>query len=81
MKTPVKQLQLNQKYKLEYRDLLALFTLVNVCCIIFLNTRFAYLGLLFGIIDTTRGYLIDKRINCILLGIASIMLNLYFIIK
>lgn len=67
-------------YKFEYNDLRALITVVNVILIMIYGLSIAWFGLAVAGIGVVKDLTIDRRINGLVMHLANVALNLYFII-
>lgn len=68
------------KYKFEYNDLRALITVVNVILIMIYGLSIAWFGLAVAGIGVVKDIAVDRRINGLVMHLANVALNLYFII-
>ena len=71
---------LNAPYKFEYNDLRCLVTVINVILIMIFGLSIAWFGLAIAIIGVIKDLAIDRRINGLVMHLANVALNLYFII-
>lgn len=67
-------------YKFEYNDLRALITVVNVILIMIYGLSIAWFGLAVAGIGVVKDIAVDRRINGLVMHLANVALNLYFII-
>lgn len=67
-------------YKFEYNDFRALITVVNVILIMIYGLSIAWFGLAVAGIGVVKDLTIDRRINGLVMHLANVALNLYFII-
>lgn len=67
-------------YKFEYNDLRALITVVNVILIMIYGLSIAWFGLAVAGIGVVKDLAVDRRINGLVMHLANVALNLYFII-
>ena len=67
-------------YTFEYNDLRALITVVNVILIMIYGLSIAWFGLAVAGIGVIKDLTIDRRINGLVMHLANVALNLYFII-
>ena len=67
-------------YKFEYNDLRALITVVNVILIMIYGLSIAWFGLAVAGIGVIKDLVVDRRINGLVMHLANVALNLYFII-
>ena len=79
--TKIKQFfNLTAPYKFEYNDLRAVITVINVILIICYGLSIAWFGLAVAGIGVVKDLTIDRRINGLVMHLANVALNLYFII-
>ena len=67
-------------YKFEYNDLRALITVVNVILIMIYGLSIAWFGLAVAGIGVVKDLAVDRHINGLVMHLANVALNLYFII-
>lgn len=68
------------RYKFEYNDLRALITVVNVILIMIYGLSIAWFGLAVAGIGVVKDLVVDRKINGLVMHLANVALNLYFII-
>ena len=79
--TKIKQFfNLTAPYKFEYNDLRAIITVINVILIICYGLSIAWFGLAVAGIGVIKDLAVDRRINGLVMHLANVALNLYFII-
>jgi hypothetical protein len=79
--TKIKQFfNLTAPYKFEYNDLRAVITVINVILIICYGLSIAWFGLAVAGIGVVKDLAVDRRINGLVMHLANVALNLYFII-
>ena len=71
---------LTAPYKFEYNDLRCLVTVINVILIMIFGLSIAWFGLAVAVIGVIKDLLIDRRINGLIMHLANVALNLFFII-
>ena len=71
---------LNNKYKFEWNDLRAFITVINVILIMVYGLSIAWFGLAVAIIGVIKDLAVDHRINGLVMHLASVALNVYFLI-
>lgn len=71
---------LTSPYKFEYNDLRAVITVINVMLIMIFGLSIAWFGLAVAIIGVVKDLLIDRRINGLVMHLANVALNAYFLI-
>ena len=67
-------------YKFEYNDLRAFITVINVILIMIFGLSIAWFGLAVALIGVVKDLMIDRHINGLVMHLASVALNIYFII-
>lgn len=71
---------LTEKYRFEWNDLRAFITVVNVALIMIFGLEIAWFGLAVAIIGIIKDLISDRRINGLVMHLASVVLNVYFLI-
>ena len=71
---------IEERYKPEYNDLRALITVVNVILIMIYGLSIAWFGLAVAGIGVVKDLAVDRKINGLVMHLANVALNLYFII-
>ena len=66
-------------YKFEMNDLRAIIQIVNVALIMIFGLSISWFGLAIAIAGLVKDFIHDRHINGILMHLASIVLNLYFL--
>lgn len=66
-------------YKFEWNDLRAFITVVNVILIMIYGVSISWFGLTIALIGLVKDFTTDKRINGIVMHLANVSLNLYFL--
>jgi hypothetical protein len=72
--------KIETSYKFEYNDLRALITVINVILIMIFGLSIAWFGLAVAFIGVIKDLKIDRHINGLVMHIASVALNVYFLI-
>ena len=67
-------------YKFEYNDIRALMTLLNVILILHFGLTIAWFGFAIALIGIVKDLAVDRRINGLVMHLATLILNLYFIL-
>ena len=70
---------INSAYKFEWNDVRAIITIINVVLIMIFGLSIAWFGLAVAIVGLIRDFTSDRHLNGILMHLASVVLNLYFI--
>ena len=71
---------IEEPFKLEYNDIRALITVINVVLIMIFGLSIAWFGLAVALIGTIKDLKIDRHINGLVMHLASVALNIYFLI-
>ena len=66
-------------YKFEMNDLRAVIQIVNVVLIMIFGLSISWFGLAVAVAGLIKDFIHDRHINGILMHLASIVLNLYFL--
>ena len=72
--------KIEESFRWEYNDLRALITVVNVALIMIFGLSIAWFGLAVAVIGTIKDLKIDRHINGLVMHLASVALNIYFLI-
>lgn len=67
-------------YKFEWNDLRCFITVVNVILIMMYGLSIAWFGLGVAIIGVIKDLTTDRRINGLIMHLANISLNIYFLL-
>jgi len=67
-------------YKFEWNDLRAFITVVNVILIMIYGLSIAWFGLAVAVIGVIKDLAVDHRINGLIMHLANVALNIYFIL-
>lgn len=67
-------------YKFEYNDLRCLITVINVVLIMIYGLSIAWFGLAVAAIGIIKDLAVDRRINGLIMHMANVALNIYFIV-
>lgn len=68
------------RYKFEWNDLRAFITVINVILIMIYGLSIAWFGLAVAVIGVIKDLAVDHRVNGLIMHLANVALNLYFII-
>lgn len=66
-------------YKFEWNDLRAFITVVNVILIMIYGLSISWFGLSVALLGVIKDITIDKKWNGLIMHLANVVLNLYFI--
>lgn len=72
--------KIEASYRFEYNDLRALITVINVILIMIFGLSIAWFGLAVALIGVVKDLKIDRHINGLVMHLASVALNVYFLI-
>lgn len=67
-------------YKFEWNDLRCFITVVNVILIMMYGLSIAWFGLAVAIVGVIKDLTTDRRINGLLMHLANVALNVYFLL-
>lgn len=70
----------NKKFKLEFNDIRAVITVVNVVLIMAFGLSIAWFGLAVAILGLLKDIVIDRKINGSVMHLANTALNVYFLL-
>lgn len=71
---------LNSPYRFEWNDLRAFVTVINVILIMVYGLSIAWFGLAVAFIGIIKDLTIDRHINGLVMHLASVALNIYFLL-
>lgn len=72
--------RIEEPYRFEYNDLRALITVINVILIMIFGLSIAWFGLAVALIGVIKDLRVDRHINGLVMHLASVALNVYFLI-
>ena len=72
--------RIEEPFRWEYNDLRAFITVVNVVLIMIFGLSIAWFGLAVALIGVIKDLKIDRHINGLVMHLASVALNIYFLI-
>ena len=72
--------RIEEPYRFEYNDLRALITVINVILIMIFGLSIAWFGLAVALIGVIKDLKVDRHINGLVMHLASVALNIYFLI-
>lgn len=70
---------IDSAYKFEWNDLRAFITVINTVLIMIYGLSIAWFGLAIAIIGVVKDLTTDHRINGLIMHLASVALNVYFL--
>ena len=71
---------IKSKYQFEWGDLRALVTIINVVLIMVFGLSVAWVGLAIAFIGVVRDLTKERRVSGLVMHLAGVALNLYFIL-
>lgn len=71
--------KIEEGYKFEWNDLRCFITVVNVILIMIYGLSISWFGLAVAVIGIIKDLTKDRRINGLLMHIANVSLNVYFL--
>ena len=72
--------RIEEGYKFEWNDLRCFITAVNVVLIMMYGLSIAWFGLAVALIGVIKDLTTDRRINGLLMHLANVALNVYFLL-
>lgn len=72
--------RIEKPYEFEWNDLRAFITIVNVALIMIYGLSIAWFGLAVALIGVIKDLTIDRHINGLIMHLATVALNVYFLI-
>ena len=72
--------KIEEPFRFEYNDIRALITVINVVLIMIFGLSIAWFGLAVALIGTIKDLKVDRHINGLVMHLASVALNIYFLI-
>ena len=72
--------RIEEPFKFEYNDLRAVIQIINVVLIMIFGLSTSWFGLAVAFIGLVKDFATDRHINGILMHLASVILNVYFLI-
>lgn len=72
--------RINEPYKFEWNDLRAFITVINVILIMVYGLSIAWFGLGIAVIGIIKDLTVDRRINGLIMHLANVALNVYFLV-
>ena len=72
--------KIKEHYHFEWNDLRALITIINVVLIMVFGLSISWFGLAVALIGIVKDLIIDRHINGLLMHLASVVLNVYFLV-
>ena len=72
--------RIEEPFRWEYNDLRAFITVVNVVLIMIFGLSIAWFGLAVALIGVIKDLKVDRHINGLVMHLASVALNIYFLI-
>lgn len=72
--------KIESSYKFEWNDLRCFITVVNVILIMMYGLSIAWFGLGVAVIGVIKDLTTDRRINGLIMHLANVSLNIYFLL-
>lgn len=72
--------RVNEPYRFEWNDLRAFITVINVVLIMIYGLSIAWFGLAIALIGVIKDLTVDRRINGLIMHLANVALNIYFLV-
>lgn len=72
--------RIEEGYKFEWNDLRCFITIVNVILIMMYGLSIAWFGLAVALIGIVKDLTTDRRVNGLLMHLANVALNVYFLL-
>ena len=72
--------RIEEGYKFEWNDLRCFITIVNVILIMMYGLSIAWFGLAVAVIGIVKDLTTDRRVNGLLMHLANLALNVYFLL-
>lgn len=72
--------RIEESYKFEWNDLRCFITVVNVILIMIYGFSISWFGLAVAAVGIIKDLTTDRRINGLLMHIANLVLNIYFLL-
>lgn len=72
--------RIEENYKFEWNDLRCFITVVNTILIMIYGFSIAWFGLAVAVIGIIKDLTTDRRINGLIMHLANIVLNIYFLL-
>lgn len=72
--------RIEENYKFEWNDLRCFITVVNVILIMIYGLSISWFGLAVAVIGIIKDLTKDRRVNGLLMHLANVSLNVYFLL-
>lgn len=72
--------RIEESYKFEWNDLRCFITVVNVILIMIYGFSISWFGLAVAAVGIIKDLTTDRRINGLLMHVANLVLNIYFLL-
>lgn len=73
--------RIEENYKFEWNDLRAFITVLNVILIMIYGLSISWFGLGVALIGIIKDLTTDRHVNGLLMHLANVVLNVYFLIQ
>lgn len=71
---------IDTNFRLEWNDIRALATVINVVLIMTLGLQTAWFGLAIAVLGIIKDLTVDRHINGLVMHLATVVLNIYFLL-
>lgn len=71
--------KIEDAYKFEWNDLRCFITVINVILIMIYGLSIAWFGLAVALVGVVKDLTVDRHINGLLMHLANVVLNIFFI--
>lgn len=72
--------RIEENYKFEWNDLRCFITVINVILIMIYGLSISWFGLTVAVIGVIKDLTTDRKINGLLMHLANVALNVYFLL-
>lgn len=72
--------RIEEGYKFEWNDLRCFITVINVILIMIYGLSISWFGLIVAVIRVIKDLTTDRKINGLLMHLANVALNVYFLL-
>ena len=71
--------KIEENYRFEWNDLRCFITVINVILIMVFGLSISWFGLAVALIGIIKDLTVDRRVNGLLMHLANVVLNAYFL--
>jgi len=72
--------KLDKNYRFEWNDLRCFITTINVVLVMIYGLSISWFGLAVAVVGIIKDLTVDRKINGLLMHIANLALNIYFLL-